>query len=287
MLPRYITVGIVAFWLATSGWLVYREILPSLRPGEAPPFTIDLADEAQLKIQRIRWTILRADKDGDKPIGRARTWVDYRAADDTFELHSQIEHLRLGSGLVVVKVPEFTSTYGVSRDGDLREMSAKVTASVAGLEVKARVHGDVRDSRFWPHLRIETTGWGPHELDLDPVAVSTHGTVLNPLHPVNRLGGLRPGQRWRMPLVDPLADALRALVAKELPATKMGPRFLDAEVLPGLQTLKWNSTDVACLVISYHGEDGFSARTWVREQDGLVLRQQAELGNDMVILQRE
>ena len=287
MLPRYVTVVIVVFWLATTGWLVYREILPNWRSGEAPPFTIDLADEAQLKIQRIRWTILRADEDGEKPIGRARTWVDYRAADDTFELHSQIEQLRLGSGLIVVKVPEFASNYGVSRDGDLREMSAKVTASVVGLEVKTRVNGAVREQRFWPHLSIETTGWGPHELDLDPVAVSTHGTVLNPLHPVNRLRGLRPGQRWRMPLVDPMADALRALVAKELPATKVGPRFLDAEVLPALQSLTWSGAEVPCLVISYHGEDGFSARTWVREQDGLVLRQQAELGSDVVVLQRE
>src|SRR5262245_40767308 len=184
MLPRYLTIGVVAFWLTTSGWLLYREILPSFRSGQPPPFTIDLADEAQLKIQRIHWTILRADKGGEKQIGRARTWVDHRSADDTFELHSQIEQLRLGSGLVLVKVPEFTSMYAVSRDGDLHEMSAKVTVSVVGFEVKARVNGKVREQRFWPHLRIETTGWGPNEIELDPVAVSSHGTVLNPLHPV-------------------------------------------------------------------------------------------------------
>ena len=90
-----------------------------------------------------------------------------------------------------------------------------------------------------------------------------------------------------MPLVDPMADALRAMAAKELPVSKMGPRFLDAEVLPTLRHLSWNGNEVPCRVIEYRSEDGFKASTWVRESDGLVLRQQAELGNDVVILQRE
>ena len=287
MPPRYLTLAIVAFWLATTGWLCYREVWPHFRSDEAPPFTIDLADEAQLKIQRIRWVILRADKEGEKPIGRARTWVDHRPADDTFELHSEIEQLRLGSGLITIKVPQMASMYRVNREGDLKEMSARAAASLAGFEVKAQVNGEVHEQRFWPHCQIQTSGWGPHDLDLDPVVVSSHGTVLNPLHPVNRLVGLRSGQRWRMPLVDPMADALRAMAAKELPVSKMGPRFLDAEVLPTLRHLSWNGNEVPCRVIEYRSEDGFKASTWVRESDGLVLRQQAELGNDVVILQRE
>src|SRR5437016_344384 len=105
MPPRFVSLVIVAFWAMTSGGLFYREIWPNLRPDEAPPFTIDLVDEAQIQAARIRWSVLRADQEGEKKIGRARTWVDYRATDDTFELHCEIEQLHLGSGLLAVRVP--------------------------------------------------------------------------------------------------------------------------------------------------------------------------------------
>jgi hypothetical protein len=133
--------------------------------------------------------------------------------------------------------------------------------------------------------------WGqddPLKLDMEPVEVPAHGSVFNPLHPVNRIGGLRPGQRWRMPQFDPLAEAVAASLAKFLKLGKplpLGPRFLDAEVQPP-KTLVWNKREVACLVIVYRSDE-ISASTWVRQQDGLVLRQEAGKPSDSVILQRE
>src|SRR5262245_58802762 len=73
MPPRQLTVAIVVGWLASSGWLFHRELWPNLRPGEPPPYTIDLADEAQrhdIPIA-IRWAILR----GGQPIGQLHTTV--------------------------------------------------------------------------------------------------------------------------------------------------------------------------------------------------------------------
>lgn len=290
MPSRYLSLAIVAFWLATMGWLVNRDIAPSLRPGQPPPYSIDLADEAQVHAPRIRWAILRVRDGKEAKIGRARTWVSYRPADDTFELHSETDDLSLGGLLLAVSVPHMKSMYRVQPDGTLREMTAKldakVRAALSNLDIKAELAGEVRSGQFFAHGFLEAAGWGRHELDLQPVPVSANGSVLNPLHPVNRIAGLQPGQQWRMPLVDPLADAVRAQMG-DLPGIKSGPKFLNATVLDKLQSLTFEARPVDCLVIEYRGDDELAAKTWVRQSDGLVLRQEAAGFGDRVILQRE
>lgn len=293
MPPRSVGLAVVAFWLATMGWLVYRDIWPALRPGQPPPFAIDLADEAQLHAPRIRWSILRVHDGQETKIGRARTWVGYRAADDTFELHNETEDLSLGGLLLAVRIPRLKSMYRVRPDGSLRGMTAKLDANVraalSSLEIKASMAGDVREGQFFAHGVLEAPGWGKHEQDLQPVAVSPHGTVLNPLHPVNRIAGLRPGQQWRVPVVDPVMDALAAQFGRALPAFKPGPQFLDATVLDKPMTLEYEGKPVDCLVIEYRGTN-MTARTWVRQTDGLVLRQDATwkeatgLGDGVILL---
>lgn len=269
MPPRYLTYSIVAFWLATTAWLFHRELWPRLRPGEPPSYTIDLADEAQRQIAN-HWTIYR----GGNKVGHAHTRVVYREADDTHELRNEIENLELTTGLLSVTVPRMTSMYRVGRDGELREMTAELSAQVPAFKVEARLWGQVRDGRFWPRCRIEATGMAAQELKIEPFEVSSHGSILNPLHPVNRITGLRPGQTWQQPIDDPLMDALAELV--KLGAT--GPRCLRAQVLPELQVLSWKGREIPCLVIEYTGDQGVGARTWVRQDNGVVLKQEAHQG---------
>src|SRR5207302_1863942 len=99
------------------------------------------------------------------------------------------------------------------------------------------------------------------------------GSVLNPLQPLNRLPGLRRGQRWEVPLVHPLADVAHKYL-KDVIGTAPAPqlRVLQAEVLPETQWLEWgvNHTQVPCLVIEYHSDD-MTGKTWVRASDGVVL----------------
>lgn len=291
MPARSLCVAIVAGWLATMGWLGYRDIAPGLRAGQPPPFTIDLADEAQEHALKIRWAILRATAGGETRIGRAKTWVAYRAADDTFELHNETRDLALGGLVLSVRVPLMTTVYRVRPDGTLVQMTAaidaKVRAALSNLDLHATVDGNVRDGRFLARGVLEAAGWGRHDVELPAVPVAANGTVLNPLHPVNRIAGLRPGQEWRMPLVDPLADAVAAHVARDLPAFKPTPRFLNAAVRAEPQTIVYEGRDVPCLVIEYRGDDDLAARTFVRQSDGLVLRQEATGFGDRVILQRE
>jgi len=293
IMPRWpVRLAIVAFWLAVTGWLIARDVWPALRTGEAPPFTIDLADEAQIHAIRTRWVILRGEGATEKKIGRARTWVKYLAADDTFEMNEELEELTLSKGLVTVKVPRMLSTYRVTPEGDLRAMSVQLLAAVRvfpglmTLDLAASVSGEVRDGQYWPTCRIESAAWGKLNPEMQPVPVARHGAVLNPLHPVNRIAGLRPGQRWRMPIVDPLSDALSAKANEFLPAAPPGPRSLDAEVLPEEHILVWEGKEIPCLVIQYRGDD-VTARTWVRRRDGLVVRQEAVQLGERVVLQRE
>jgi hypothetical protein len=285
---------IVAFWLGMMSWLAYRDIWPQLRPGQPPPYTIDLADEAQLHAPRIRWVLLQDGPRGEERIGRARTWVTYSAADNTFEMHNEINDLNLKKGLLTVRVRQMTSVYHVSLDGDLQGFRANLAAVVplplllGQVEFHADVTGDVKDGRFSPAGKLTTPFADPIDLAMDPVDVPAHGSLLNPLHPVNRIKGLRPGQQWRVPRFDPLFECLTAAASKKLKLGSLaaGPRFLDAEVLAGSQVLTWNRRPVECLVIEYRSDE-VAGRTWVRKSDGLVLRQEAGTGKDRLILQRE
>lgn len=289
--------AILVFWVATTGWFASREVWPRLFSGqEPPPYAIDLADEVQAI--PTAWTISREGK----AIGTARTWVKYHEPDDSFEMHGWFNLKRLVGGMAQA---EITSMYRVSRDGDLREVESGMAITVALLlqriSVKGQIHGLVTDGRFHSVGSVTLPGQAePEKVLFDPVAVAGHGSVLNPLHPVNRITGLRPGQRWRMPLYDPVGAALAAAVpddtrrsdplaatimASLAPGGKGHTRDLDAEVLPRPRPLVWGDREESCLVIEYRSEE-LTARTWLRQRDGLVLRQEATLLGDQMILER-
>src|SRR5205809_6161240 len=84
MPPRPIFLVIVAFWLGTAVWFFDRDVWPALRPGDAPPYTIELADEAR-HMPAVTWELSR----NGKPAGTVSTTIRYEAKDDTFELSAQ------------------------------------------------------------------------------------------------------------------------------------------------------------------------------------------------------
>lgn len=292
MPSRLISLGIVVFWLATSAWLFQRELWPRLKPNEPPPYTIDLVDEARDHAAPIRWTVYR---DGQK-IGKASTSVSYNEQDDTFNLHNTMEHMELYRSRLMrtsIVLTKAHSVYRVTRQGELRGIEVDLAGGVLlpALEpfnFKAHVEGQVAGGRLTPTGYVE---WLKERKDIqaEPVAVSAYGSVLNPLHPVNRIRGLRPGQTWRMPLVDPLGDVMAATAAEalamKLPGLAGGPRYLTA-VVSEPQSFTWGNVVVSCLIIEYQGDGDVTARTWVRESDGLVLRQEARQG-ELLVLQRD
>jgi hypothetical protein len=284
----------VLFWLATLGWLFQRDLLPRFRKGGPPPYSIDLAYEAQNNASAAVWMIFR---DGQR-LGRVDSWVKYADTSDTFELHGFIRQLRLGRiGPIELEGREMNSMFRVTREGELREMSHDGTLAVQGvglarglgLEAQVKMAGVVSEQQFRPQVSI-TIGDQSQELPLDPVEVSRHANVLNPLHPVSRILGLRHGQTWQQPLVDPLADSLTALLKKDPALEFLLQRHqrasaLLAEVLPETRILNWENSDVPCLVIEYRGDE-VVAHTWVRETDGKVLRQEATVWGEQLVLER-
>jgi hypothetical protein len=296
MPPRCLAALIVAGWLAATGWLFYREVWPWLIPGAVPPFTIDLEDGVQTQPAKLGWKVTYNDRE----CFRADTWVEPDADGETFALWAQLKPA-LGTvkqggpqplgGLVALH--KSSSVYRVTRRGELRSLDVEIVADVQlfGLAApcEAKLTGDVRNGLFCSHLKVHSS-LGDFDEELPAVPSPSDGSVLSPLHPVKRISGLRPGQAWRQPLVDPLKTAFIALARKYLRDVAdeylQDETVVSARVLPDRQTLLWNHRPVECLVIEYAGER-VSAHTWVEAESGLVLRQEADRDEEHWAMQRE
>jgi hypothetical protein len=343
MPPRWVSAAIVALWLATTGWLFWRDLWPEWRPGEPPPFHIDLVEEVHKGNDsplKTTWSVFRRRRADDVPhkVFNATTWVYYHREDDSFSLsaHLQTRQVRDLQPYEVARlftVESVDSEYRVNRDGRLQSLKADVTvtterpssdrpssdrAGLLGLLLKlatqpgasssgrnglalklgVRLSGEVRDGQFFarcqgvldpvkPDAQQEQPDVPPKkpdvQMDLPPVDVPPNGALLMPLHPVNRIHGLRPGQSWRQPLVDPFRDAFAAL-----PGFSGGVRHVNARVLPQPQVLDLgDGSGVSCLVIEYEAEGETVGRTWVERDGERVQQQEAYLDGDHWIMRRD
>lgn len=299
MPSRPALLGILLFWLLTTGFVVRRDVLPRLFADAPPPLLIDLADEATQQAPTF-WTVTR----GGQKVGRLGTRMKYEAETDAFRFVSTYSDLKIdfdaGKLLqLAVQVPSLETTTTVGRAGDLRaqEVHAKLAAKLGGvkvLEATADVTGRVENGRLVGSCKL-VSPVGAVDEPLEPTPVPA-GQVLNPLLPVNRLQDVWPGRRWLIREVNPLADAVDALlrqVAKQsqVAAGLLPPRTerreLVAEVLATPEDIpRSEGPAVSCWVIEYRGDD-VAARTWVSRADGRVLRQQARMGDEVVRFERE
>jgi hypothetical protein len=275
MPSRFFTGFILLFWAVTSGWFFFAEFWPRLRGGDPPPFTIDLADEARKLSPSIEWEIIR----GGEKIGRVATTIQYRDGDDSFELSGTVHDLNLGKASFV-RVSQMINRYRVTREGQLLAVSTEAILRLAGAEIQMSLDGQRVGNSFHANLHLDSP-FGKREIVLEPVPMSARGSALNPLHPVDRIRGLSLGMSWRIALVDPVRDALANLV----PGMQTGPSYLQARVLPQYGMLEWAGQVETCYVIQYSGES-VEARTWVRASDSMVLRQEARLNDDELVLER-
>jgi hypothetical protein len=293
--------SILAFWLATTGWLLWHELWPSWLP-DAPPYHIDLVDEVVQKGSPLKtpWTVLRRSKSASSseasPVFRASTWVEYQRDEDTFTLHAVLQARKdltaqpfyLGVGPLKVKVEELTSAYRVDRAGRLRELRTEVKVqprnSNSPALLQAQLWAEVRGEQLFAHCRGRDLESDQRiEIDLPPAPVSYNGSVLLPLHPVNRIHGLRPGRSWRQPLLDPFRD-----VFPSVPGFGGGVRQVNARVLPQPQVLELApQVQPTCLVIEYESEGEILGRTWVEQDSERVQQQEAVLDGDTWIMKRD
>jgi len=294
MPSRRVIALILAFWLATTAYVAYRDVWPLLFASGPPPVAIDLADEAAQTVP-VRWQLYR----GDQKIGRLVTQIKYLEADDTFRFTSEYKQLKVVYGDIEVHVPELTSAIRVTRDGDLREQSTQgklelvwqgLSVATAELKLAGTVTGGQLVARFDGSYSFG--GLAPQSLGrtLDPVPVP-QGQPLNPLQPVNRIVGVRPGRRWIVNESDPLKEAVATVLAEVAGKYGLKPpeekrAALIGEVLSEPQDLDWHGESVACWVIEYRREE-VVARTWVRVSDGKVLRQEAFQKGEQLTIERD
>ncbi len=116
--------------------------------------------------------------------------------------------------------------------------------------------------------------------------------MLNPLHPPRRIPDLTPGQRWQVAVFDPFAavNLVAPLWSEGDTLPGAGVSVLDATVLPELATLQWDyqhgnevdkSEEVRCRVIECRGTEPITRLAiWVRQEDGLPFKQEAEVWGD-------
>jgi len=262
MPARWMTVTIIAFWLATTGWMVHHEVSLRYRSGEPPPFGIDLTDEVDAPT--ISWSVFEK---GER-VGSGNSKVR-RRGDRTFILYSDFRFEK--EDFKVLSFRKVTSVTHVNAEGELLDMSAEVEVQNpfdAEKVLKAKVTGTVENQYLSPQVEVESL-----KVPLN-VKIKVPGNVLNPMLLVNKYRGVRAGQHWQVPLLNPTSFK------------KLSIPSLDAEV--SVAALDWHGQDVPCYRIDYH-EPGkkVTARTWVRQRDGLVLQQEAEHQGRELILQRD
>jgi hypothetical protein len=285
---------ILAFWLATTGYVAYRDLWPLYFASGPPSVGIDLADEAAQNVP-VRWAV----KWNGKEAGRLKTQMSYVPADDTFWFTTQYrgergKDLRMELPGVTVSVPEFKAAVRVTRGGNLREQTFEGKLSVEAADLTAtlgaKLAGQVVDGKLVAKFEggYDVGGRTQKSIarEFDPVPVPA-GQPLNPLQPVNRLVGVRPGREWVVHESNPLNDAILAL-ARELGLPPQKPQEpLVGRVQSETSDLDWNGERVACWVIDYRREGELQVRTWVRESDGKVLKQEAYSKGETLSIERD
>ncbi len=196
-----------------------------------------------------------------------------------------------GLALGPLTLRTMSSYYRITRAGQLLSMEVDFHFDLSALrqnvpDVDAHLDGEIVEDEFRSRVELWETQFGEYKKELPPVKIVQQGAVLMPMHPVNRIKGLRRGQHWRMPLVDPLANAALATRAAFGLGGKMDDRQVNCRVLPQPQLLPDVKDPPSCLVVEYDDEET-QPRTWVEEGTGLVMRQEANVMGTRLIMQRE
>src|SRR5947209_8252418 len=115
MPPRWLSVLIVAAWLSLTGWLFYAELLPRLLPGQPPPVSIDLVEEAHVRRAPVTWDAYQ----DDKLVGQAETRIEHPSRGEFAMTCRLTQPSRLPLQLAVgpLEVKALSSAYHVSADG--------------------------------------------------------------------------------------------------------------------------------------------------------------------------
>jgi hypothetical protein len=276
MPPRHWILVIVAFWLVMVGWLIHHDLAPRLREDEPAPFVVTLLDEPRVGLvrrgsRRAFETTWKVTKQGlPKEEGSAFTSIRYQQGGDALEFMGEF---RLSAPDRMNPLVRLESSCRAGWKGELLGLTARLETRVGeDLEIAAELVSASKGLTLFPHWTVRN-----QPVHGDPVELARRGSVLIPTQPLNRIAGLRAGQRWRLPSFDLLAAADKS--------PRLTPRMVEARVSE--EPLKWLVLGhVDCFVVDYDG-DPVHTRTWLRRNDGLVLRQEFNYAGERIGIERD
>ncbi len=295
MPSRFGTCFIVLFWLSTVGYVGYRDVWPRLFRDSAPTIWIDLTDEATQTLP-VRWSLYR----GNEQISTVSTQLIYDSNTDAFRFVTIYKNFQVEVPPIRCSVPEMEMTTIINRDGQLRgqNMKGSLIAKLLGQEMargSATVESVVQNGELVGSCYLESDFFPNFTTQLEPTPVPD-GQVLNPLQPVNRLRGVRPGLRWVIYSVDPLGEAIsnatrQVLTQKGMGASLFAPKTAEREskiatVADAPVDLRIGQHVHSCWTIEVRGDQG-TTTIFVRIRDGIVMRQEAVSNGDSLRLDRQ
>lgn len=266
MPSRLITAAILAFWLGMTAWLIHREVVPMMIADSSPTYVPDLTDE--IGAPMIAWRILHKGQAAGSATSVVQA-LDNRAFEfrSTFFLKSDFYH-----------VSRIESMQRVNEDGSLRAMRVKIDLRPGLIVNQIEFKGEVEDQKMQPRVFLDGAEF--KDAQLGKLDLAEQGSVVNSFTLVGRMRGLWEGRTWKVPMLD---------LGRLMPDDPFGLKKMAAvpTQLAKVRTdsFRWEGKEVACYVVEYHevGKE-VGQRTWVRRQDGLVLKWDLSmLGVDMVL----
>lgn len=285
---RLVSAAILVLWLVAAVALFRKDVLPQWIVGPPPDLrTISQAGEDPTP---VRWSILLGDaahKDSFRPVGKIVSksahrrdgsvqWVS-EATIDAAEFAGKTRLAIPGMPLRGTRpMPESGWT-----NNDLLRVSSLVEIDPVGnlfhMRASVRSEGETEDilsleGHVQQNELVITTNSPLPLLRSSPrhLPYRARGMVENPLSPIDRMPGLRIGQRWSSQMANPLTG---------------GAQEVYCEVV-GNEMLHWGGTLSKTLVVVTKVPP-LSFRTWVRPEDGLVLRQEVPYPLAPLLLERQ
>jgi hypothetical protein len=272
MPSRFVSLAILIYWSIAAFCLLTWEVLPELSLGYAPDLrSITYAGDSN---QPIRWSIQVIDDpktpDVRRTVGTAVTGSS-RRPDGSFELTSKVE---FEAGGLLKGTPfgtsanvrvEVDSVYRVDHSGNLQSFDMQVKSpDTVGTLVK--VKGQLKGAN------MEIVSRGPVEILNKTLSFKyePRSVVHDVLGPLDRLPGLHVGQRWETRVISPLTgqvDKVRVEVKR-------------------LAVINWDGNLVNTYEVE-HQMSPMSMRTWVKTDDGVILRQEVPFPFVRLTLERQ
>jgi hypothetical protein len=289
MTSRLTTLAIVLFWLLSMTWLVATKVVPALQQGTPPDLRDEFARQQAAPPPPVAWNLYWNDQAIGYTVSQA-----FSDQDEPAEFRSvmQLEQIPVNE-----VAREFLGSLSLLTTSIFGKDNARIDLTVAtrlrldwqseldGFESAVRmpdldepliVRGNRTDEG---RLRLSLhTGGTTIEVPQD-FALPPKSRYAEALNPRSRMLGLKLGQRWTTPVVNPLLPSNQTV------------RLVESHV-ESRETIIWQQQPLQTHLIVYRYDSGSGAasraavgKAWVAD-DGLVVRQELPIGNATIRFER-